>query len=153
GMDKPTDLERRARYAGEIKHNDSLVPGLFAQLEKLGLSENTLVIFVADHGEFLGEHGIWEHRPPSLTPVIHVPLMMVYPKRFAQPERIRENVQLIDVVPTVLDLAGIERDELLLQGDSLVGLVEGRDRERWRDRVIVSEEATAMQREAPCNCA
>ncbi len=153
GMNKPTDLERRARYAGEIKHNDSLVPGLFAQLQKLGLSENTLVIFLADHGEFLGEHGLWEHRPPSLTPVIHVPLMMVYPKRFAQPQRITENVQLIDVVPTVLDLAGIERSDLLLQGDSLVSLVEGRDRDRWRDRVIVSEEATAMQREAPCPCA
>lgn len=153
GMDQPTDIERRARYAGEIRHNDSLVPGLFAQLQKLGLSENTLVIFLADHGEYLGEHGLWEHRPPSLTPVIHVPLMMVYPKRFAQAKRIRENVQLIDVVPTVLDLAGIERGDLMLQGDSLVGLVEGRDRDHWRDRVVVSEEATAMEREAPCPCA
>jgi arylsulfatase A-like enzyme len=152
-MTNPTDQERRARYAGEIRHNDSLIPGFFARLEALGLSENTLVIFLADHGEHLGEQRYWEHRPPTLTPVIHVPLMMVYPRRFTEPKRIEQNVQLIDVMPTILDLAGIERNDLLLQGESLVDLIEGRNTTHWRDRVVVAEEPTAMQRGAPCPCA
>jgi arylsulfatase A-like enzyme len=153
GMTQATDVERRARYAGEIKHNDSLVPGIFARLEELGLAKNTLVIFLADHGEYLGEHGFWEHHPPSLTPTIHVPLMMIYPKRFTESKRITENVQLIDVMPTILDLAGIGRSDLLLQGDSLVDLIEGRNTNHWQDRVVVAEEPTAMLREAPCPCA
>jgi arylsulfatase len=153
GMTQATDVERRARYAGEIKHNDSLVPGIFERLEALGLSDNTLVIFLADHGEYLGEHGYWEHHPPSLIPVIHVPLMMVYPKRLTEPKRISQNVQLIDVMPTILDLAGIERSDLLLQGESLVDLIEGRNTAYWRDRVVIAEEPTAMLKEAPCPCA
>jgi len=153
GMSETTDMGRRARYAGEIKHNDSLIPGLLDRLEELGLAENTLVVFLADHGEYMGEHGFWEHQPPSLTPVIRVPLMMIYPKRFTQPKRISENVQLIDVMPTILDIVGIERSDLLLQGDSLVDLIEGLDTSRWQDRVVVAEEPTAMLKEAPCPCA
>ena len=72
----------------------------------------------------MGEHGEWDHQPPGLMPVIHVPLMMIYPSRFEEPKRIADVVQLVDVMPTVLELAGIDRSELLLQGDSLVSLIE-----------------------------
>ena len=101
----------------------------------------------------MGEHGVWEHRPPGFTPVIRVPLMMLYPKRFATPRRIAENVQLVDVLPTILDIAGIDRSGLLLQGDSLVDLIEGRNLDHWRNRLVVSEEPTAMIKEDPCPCA
>ncbi len=153
GMTEPTDEERRARYAGEIRHNDTLIPAFFEKLRELDLYEDTLVIFLADHGEFMGEHGEWEHAPPGLTPVIRVPLMMHYPRRFAEARRIPENVQLVDVVPTILDVAGIDRSGLLLQGESLVDLIEGRNLDHWRDRLVVSEEPTAMIREDPCPCA
>ena len=153
GMTETTDEERRARYAGEIRHNDSLVPHFLRKLRELDLSENTLVIFLADHGEYMGEHDKWEHRPPGYMPVIHVPLMMLYPRRFAEPRRIAENVQLIDVVPTILEFAGIDRSGLLLQGESLVDLIEGRNLDHWRNRLVVSEEPTAMIRENPCPCA
>jgi hypothetical protein len=62
-------------------------------------------------------------------------------------------VQLVDVIPTVLELAGIDRTDLLLQGDSLVSLIEGREPERWRDRLTISEEPWAMLKERPCSCA
>jgi arylsulfatase A-like enzyme len=61
-------------------------------------------------------------------------------------------VQLIDVMPTVLELAGVERGDLLLQGQSLVGLIDGERPDHWRDRVIVSEEPTAMLKGDPCSC-
>ena len=81
----------------------------------------------------------------------HVPLMFVHPERFKEPKRIKEPVQLIDVMPTVLELAGVDRTDLLLQG------VAGRAGRRrgpgyWRDRVIVSEEPTAMLKGDPCGC-
>jgi arylsulfatase A-like enzyme len=150
---EPTDEDRRRRYAGEIRHNDELLATTVEKLDELGLTENTLVIFLADHGEFMGEQGHWEHHPPGLLPVIHVPLMMTYPSRFKEPKRITEVVQLVDVMPTVLELAGIERTDLLLQGDSLVSLIEGGEPERWRDRLAISEEPTAMERDQPCSCA
>src|SRR5919106_358705 len=149
----PTLEGRQRRYAGEIRHNDALLPDLLTQLSELGLTENTLLILLADHGEYLGEDGRWDHKPPGLMPVIHVPLMMVYPKRFQEAKRIEEPVQLIDVMPTILELAGVDAADLLLQGDSLVGLIEGREPERWRDRVVISEEPVVMHKQGPCRCA
>jgi len=149
----PTSEGRKMRYAGEIQHNDALLPVLLDKLDELGLTENTLVIFMSDHGEYMGENGFWEHHPPGLMPVIHVPLMMTYPKRFKDAKRIEEVVQLIDVMPTVLELAAVDRQELLMEGDSLVDLIEGRDAERWRNRVAISEEPEIMEKQRPCPCA
>jgi len=153
GMDTATDNERRARYAGEIRYNDALIPGFLDKLRELGLDRNTLVVLLSDHGEYMGEHGDWEHRPPGFTPVIRVPLMFLYPAAFPDARRITENVQLVDVVPTILDLGGIDRSGLLIQGESLVDLIEGRDPEYWQNRVVISEEPTAMLKEDPCTCA
>jgi arylsulfatase A-like enzyme len=152
-MTDPTDEGRRARYEGEIRQNDELVPAFFDKLRELDLDQDTLVVFLSDHGEYMGEHGDWEHRPPGFTPVIRVPLMMLYPKRFAEPQRIAENVQLVDVMPTILELAGISRGDLLLQGESLVDLIEGRNMDHWRNRVVVSEEPIALIKDNPCTCA
>jgi arylsulfatase A-like enzyme len=150
---EPTAEGRRRRYAGEILHNDALLPRLLEKLGSLDLTEDTLLILLADHGEYMGEHGWWGHQPPGLMPVIHVPLMMVYPKRFRDAKRITDPVQLIDVMPTILELAEVDRADLLLQGDSLVELIEGREPERWQDRMVISEEPIAMHRDGPCRCA
>ena len=150
---EPTMEGRQRRYAGEIRHNDHVLTTLVRTLEELGIREDTLLIFLADHGEYMGEGGRWDHDPPSLLPVVHVPLMISYPRRFTQAQRIESAVQLIDVVPTVLELAGVERTELLLEGESLVGLIEGKDVDRWRDRVVFVEEPWAMDKEHPCSCA
>ena len=152
-MQQPTAEGRRLRYAGEILHNDTLFPRLLEKLSSLGLADDTLLILLADHGEYMGEHGYWGHQPPGLMPVIRVPLMMIYPKRFREAKRIADPVQLIDVMPTILELAEVDPADLLLQGDSLVGLIEGREPERWRDRLVISEEPTIMHRQGPCRCA
>jgi arylsulfatase A-like enzyme len=149
----PTAEGRRQRYAGEIRHNDALLPRLLDKLSSLGFAQSTLLILLADHGEYMGEYGWWGHHPPGLMPVIRVPLMMIYPERFPLPKRIDAPVQLLDVMPTVLELAKVDPTDLLLQGDSLVPLIEGREIERWRDRVVISEEPAAMLKHQPCLCA
>jgi hypothetical protein len=82
----------------------------------------------------------------------HVPMMFVYPKRFPEAKRIKAPVQLIDLLPTVLDLAGVDKTDLLLQGRSLVGVIDGEDSDYWQNRVVVVEEPTAMLKSDPCNC-
>jgi arylsulfatase A-like enzyme len=152
-IQEPTVEGRQRRYAGEIRHNDHVLTSLVHTLEELGIREDTLLIFLADHGEYMGEHGEWGHQPPGLMPVIRVPLMMIYPSRFKEPKRIADVVQLVDVMPTVLELAGIDRSELLLQGDSLISLIDGIEPERWRARLAISEEPHIMQKHRPCSCA
>ena len=152
----PTLEGRRLRYAGEIRHNDALLPRLIEKLKALGIFQNTLLVFMSDHGEHLGEHrlDLWDHRPPGFIQVINVPLNFVYPARFHKSKRILQTVQLIDVVPTVLELADIDTSNLLLQGDSLIDLIEDRRLSYWKNRIIASEEPHDMsisKREPQCS--
>jgi arylsulfatase A-like enzyme len=148
----PSADARRILYDGEILHNDAVLGEFIRELDKRGTLEDTVLIFIADHGEWMGERGYWEHHPPGNRPVIHVPLMVVYPKAFPNPARIVESVQLIDVMPTILELAEVDTSELLMHGDSLAGLIQGNDPDRWAKRVTVSEEPMAMDRNDPCVC-
>jgi hypothetical protein len=140
-------------YDGEIRHNDSVIESFIQDLEQRDLLQDTLLVFVSDHGEWLGEDGQWEHHPPGKRPVIHVPLMLSYPAKFGVPRRLEESVQLIDVMPTILELASVDDTDLLMQGDSLVSLIQGENLDRWQARVTVSEEPMIMRRsDGPCAC-
>jgi hypothetical protein len=154
-VDAPTIEGRRARYEAEIRHNDRVLAQFFALLEERGLLTNTLIVLTADHGEFLGERGLlgnrlWDHRPPGYARVTRVPLLLLWPERWPQGRRIAEPVGLVDLVPTLLAAAGVDQSDLLLHGDSLLPLIEGRDLAFWRRRVVVSEEPTVMRRGDPC---
>ena len=142
----PTLEGRRLRYAGEVRHNDALLPRLLEELKTLGIFQNTLLVFMSDHGEHLGEQklDLWDHRPPGFIQAINVPLNFVYPARFHESKRILQKVQLIDVMPTVLELASVDTSNLLLQGDSLIDLVEDRKPSYWKNRILVSEEPYDM---------
>jgi arylsulfatase A-like enzyme len=141
-VERPTVAGRQALYDGEIAHNDAHFGDLIEWLRGEGLLDDTLLVFLSDHGEFLGEHGLWEHEPPSYRQVVHVPLLMRYPKAFRAGHRVRTPVQVIDVMPTILEIAGIDAAPLLMQGDSLVSLAAGRNAAHWDVRLAVSEEVT-----------
>ena len=66
-VNSPTREGRIALYDGEIRHNDEVLRRFFARLKAEGLFDDTLFVFVADHGEHFGEHGVWEHRPPGTS--------------------------------------------------------------------------------------
>ena len=124
-IERPTAAGRRNLYDGEVLYNDDQFGELLELLSARGILEDTLFILLADHGEKLGEDGAWGHQPPGFVEGIHVPLFMVKAGTITPGRRIVEPVQLIDVMPTVLDLAGIDTSELVLQGDSLVPLLRG----------------------------
>ncbi|MGP9489700.1 choline-sulfatase [Glutamicibacter sp. 287] len=101
---------RRAYYAA-VSYIDDQIGRIRTQLEELGLAENTVVIVISDHGDMLGEKGLWFKMSPyeqsSRVPLImHGPAHLVPTGRFAEP------VSLLDLAPTLLDLAGMEAAQL-----------------------------------------
>jgi arylsulfatase A-like enzyme len=144
---EPTAESRRARYDGEIAYNDACFGQFWSWYTGVGMKDRTLFVNVSDHGEFLGERGMWDHHPPGFEPVLHVPLVLHLPPRLSGGPRgapgrrtIDVPVQLLDVAPTILDVLGIDRGPLLQQGDSLLGLMRGEEAEAWAARPVVSDE-------------
>lgn len=143
---------RRLLYEGEIRNNDEFLGQFLEQLEQRGLLEDTVLLFVSDHGEWMGERGLWQHLPPGNRPTIHVPFQLSYPRLFKKPMHIEESVQNVDAMPTILELAEVDASDLLMHGDSLVSLINGSNPDFWQQRVTVSEEPMLMKREDPCAC-
>jgi arylsulfatase A-like enzyme len=146
-MERPTASGRRNLYDGEIQYNDEQFGLLLELLAARGLLDDTLFVLIADHGERLGEDDVWGHQPPGYVEGIHVPLFMVHPGRIPAGQRIAEPVQLLDVMPTILELVGVDASDLVLQGDSLAPLLSGERSPEWRDRVVISEEVLDRARD------
>ncbi len=108
-----TDAQiRKARraYYGEISYVDHNVGRLVRALEDCGLRDDTIVILLSDHGEMLGERGLW-YKMSFFENSARVPLIVNAPGRFA-PGRVAASVSLVDVTPTLIDLAGGDAGEL-----------------------------------------
>jgi choline-sulfatase len=117
---------RHAYYAA-ISYVDERIGELLAALRDAGLDDRTVVAFTADHGELLGERGLW-YKMSFLEPSVRVPLIVAAPGRPAA-RRFSEPVSLLDLAPTLLDLAGHpDAGELsaAMDGSSLAPLLEGR---------------------------
>lgn len=115
--DEASDL-----YDGEIAFTDGHLGALFAQLDELGLAEQTLVIVTADHGEEFEEHGSTGHRQTLYEEVVRVPLIVRAPG--CTPGRVAEVTSLVDITPTALELLGLPAAELSA-GRSLAGALDG----------------------------
>ena len=118
-------------YEGEIAYVDEQIGRLRRELEALGRLEHTIVIVTADHGESLGEHGEPTHGVFLYQATVHVPLLIVAPGRWQGGGRVKALASLIDVVPTVLELAA-QTAPKGLDGRSLVSAAMGKAAEaRW----------------------
>lgn len=95
-----------AQYDGEIRCTDDLLGRVFALLRQLDLWENTAIIVTADHGEEFHEHGHNSHKNTLYVESLHVPLIVKWPRQTAAAVDER-TVNLIDLFPTVLELAGL----------------------------------------------
>lgn len=106
-----SDADRAAKiraYDSEIAFDDNDLAKTLKLLNDLGVRDDTLIVFVADHGESLGEHGIWGHGYHIYQPTVHVPMIYSYPKEIPQGERIKANVSTVDIMPTVLSYVGLK---------------------------------------------
>ncbi|CAF2715998.1 unnamed protein product [Rotaria sp. Silwood2] len=112
---------RRARraYFGNCTYVDANVGKLLNVLEECDLIDNTIVIFSGDHGDFLGERGLW-YKMSFLEPSARVPLLIYAPKYFS-PHRVSESISTIDLLPTLVELAGGQLEpHLEIDGRSLL---------------------------------
>ena len=126
-LEVPDDVvmnARRAHYAS-ISYVDDKLGQLLEALGTVGLRDDTVVIFMADHGEMLGERGLW-YKMSFFEPAVTVPLIVSAPGRFV-PRRVTSNVSLLDLAPTLVDLApGLaSQDFNSFDGTSLLPLLEG----------------------------
>lgn len=99
-------VHARALYDAEILYMDSQIGRLLRFLRENGLFENTLILITADHGELLGEHDEWGHERFLFEELVKVPFL-VKPASAGASGRSSELVQLVDVLPIVLEAAGL----------------------------------------------
>ena len=119
----------RAAYYGLITFLDDKIGRLLQTLEDQGLFENTVVIYTSDHGESLGEHGLWR-KMNFYEQSVRVPLQISWPKVLPCETRHNVPVSLVDATATILDLAGISPEVIRLMeldGESLVPLMTSKD--------------------------
>ena len=118
-----------AAYYTSVEHLDRQVGRVLGALEALGLDEETLVVYVGDHGYLLGHHGRFE-KHMMWEEAVRSPLIMRHGPRLGRGRVVSDLVEFIDLAPTVLDLLDIE-PMAMAQGRSLVPLLDGKvDRHR-----------------------
>ncbi len=111
-------------YDAEIAFLDAQVGALVRELERRSLYDNTILVITADHGELFGEHGLATHFKALTEEELHVPLILRYPGGINPGTRIATPVELVDVLPTVLDFVGGGIPPM--DGESLRPLMAGR---------------------------
>ncbi len=148
--DVSDDIIRTARraYYGMISYVDDQVGKLMTALQETGLADNTVVIFTADHGDMMGERGMWFKFNPYEWSV-RVPLIVSSPSGVKNHVEER-GVSLVDLLPTFVDLATDGNPPEMIDpidGHSLVGLMHNNDLE-WQDDVMM--EFTGEGIYSPC---
>jgi len=114
----------RAAYWAMCELIDTQVGRMIEALKRTGQLDNTLVVFMSDHGEMLGDHGIYCKGPHFYDPAVRVPLIVSYPAAVAGDRRAGALVELVDLAPTLLEAAGLVPHEGM-QGRSLWPMLTG----------------------------
>lgn len=121
----------QGRYAGEIAYVDSVVGKIIDDLRDRGLLDKTLLLIVGDHGEAFGEHQEYGHAIFCYEENLRVPLIFHCPALIAKNRTVLEQVSLVDVMPTVLDVLELPIPKTV-QGKSLINLLRGRKEKESR---------------------
>ena len=126
GKTLPAEAIRRARraYFGACSYIDANIGKLVRTLAECGLADNTIIVFSGDHGDMLGERGLW-YKMHWFEMAARVPLVVHAPQAFAA-RRVTASVSTIDLLPTLVELAGgLIEPGLALDGRSLVPHLQG----------------------------
>jgi len=123
----------RRAYYGAVSYVDDQIGVLLASLADAGFADDTVVLLLADHGDMLGERGLW-YKMSFFEPACRIPLIVHAPGRFAA-RRVADSASLVDILPTLCELAGVDPTSFAtpLDGSSLAPQLAGR---AGRDEVI-----------------
>jgi arylsulfatase A-like enzyme len=128
-------------YDGGVYSVDTYTKQVIEELESRGMLSNAIVIIASDHGENLGERNDYFHGKDVYDATTHVPLIIKVPG--AKPKRIADDVSLVSITPTILDLLNIKDDNNTM-GKSLVPVIEGKED---ADYAIIAAEADEQVQE------
>jgi len=126
GQEMPEEKVRAARraYFGACSYVDAQIGALLRTLEDCGLADDTLIVFSGDHGDMLGERGLW-YKMHWFEMAARVPLLVHAPRRFT-PHRVSQSVSTVDLLPTLVELAGGQVESGIdLDGRSLLPHLQG----------------------------
>ena len=128
----------RRAYFGNISYLDEKIGEILDTLDECGFADNTTIIFCADHGDMLGERGLW-YKMSFFEGSMRVPLMICAPDIF-EAKSIPEPVSMLDLAPTLIELAGGDAEECAIATDGC-SLVEFAKDKAKAEHAILSEYA------------
>ncbi|MBN2245020.1 MAG: sulfatase [Candidatus Aminicenantes bacterium] len=138
------DLEHlQALYDGEIRFVDEQgITRLIELLSDNKLLDNTLLVITSDHGEEFFEHGVFGHRQNLFDTTLRIPLIFWCPQLFAGGRIVDQQVRIIDIMPTILDLVGAPQSPEGL-GKSLVSLIKGSKQDKFSASLFAEVQSTS----------
>ena len=130
------DREALAGYYAQVTALDEDVGRIMVALEETGQAENTILVFTSDHGDMIGSHGVWRKQWPWDECVL-VPLLVRYPVRQGSPRQEPAPISVVDLMPTLLSLAGAPVPDVV-EGTDLSHLLSGQPGPRPNSALILS---------------
>lgn len=143
------DLEHlKALYDGEIRFVDER--GIAKLLELLSdnkILDNTLLVITSDHGEEFFEHGVFGHRQNLFDTTLRIPLIFWCPQLFTGGKSVEQQVRIIDIMPTILEIVGLPQSQEGL-GKSLISFINGSDQKTFSASSFAEVQSSTMYQEA-----
>lgn len=146
GFTAPADYDAqlvRACYYAMVEKIDDSLGRIVKCLEETGQLDNTIIIFMSDHGELLGDHGLIYKGCRFFEGLVHVPLVVWWPGQSVRGKRSTALVELVDLPPTLLEVAGLEVP-YYMQGTSLLPHIVGSAQGDSHKDYVVCEYNDAM---------
>ncbi len=132
----PEEIMRtKAIYYGMVTYVDDEFGRILKKLDELGLREKTIIVYTADHGEMLGDRGIW-YKNSFYDGSATIPFIWSFPRALPQGKVVRTPAMNMDVLPTLADLCGLPKPAGL-EGSSLLPVLQGTD--NGASRIALSE--------------
>lgn len=146
-FDQLSEREHREairHYLAFCSYQDYLFGQVLDALEESGQADNTLVLYISDHGDYVAEHGLWCKGLPCFRGAYHIPVAMRWPIGMEGPGRtVDAFVSLADFAPTFLELAGAPVDGKMA-GMSLAPFLFGKTPDSWRDAVFTQSNGNEL---------
>lgn len=146
-FDQLTEREHKEairHYLAFCTYEDALFGRVLDALEKSGQKDNTLVVYLSDHGDYMAEHGLWCKGLPCFKGAYHIPAALRWPSGIKNPGRVvDEFINLSDFAPTFLDLAGVKIDREFI-GKSLVPFINDEKPDEWREEIFTQSNGNEL---------
>jgi choline-sulfatase len=133
-LTKEEHIESIRRYLAFVSYEDYLFGQVLDALEEKGILDDTYIMYLTDHGDYVASHGLWAKGLPCFKEAYKICAFVSGPT-FEKDIRCDKLTSITDFAPTILDIAQIDTD-VKMQGESLVPLLEGRNPDSWREELF-----------------